>query len=279
MISTGIPTVDIILRGGLHSGVIDLYGESGTGRTAFGASLFRQASLEGRPSLLVCAGYLEKEFLSSAGVPSTQPVMTVNSWLELGRVLPEILVRMGSLLVVLDSATALEGSVDAQLTTAEVTLREQACIRADALKAIRTAAKASDGVVVLVSEGRACIGSAGIRSALGVSCAEYIDTALKFSQIESHVEYGRLAYKRVAISVVRNKHAPPTGEAVVHVFPDGIHKHYEQLKLLIQTKKVESRGSYWVFPKTGIMLGPGYDKAAKQLEEYDTGNRTDRQEG
>lgn len=283
MKSTGIPTVDVLLRGGFGSGIVDLYGEPSAGKSAFGASLLKQASLEGRPALLVYTTALDKEFYLGAGVPRSLDVMSAGTWGDLEKVLPEILVRSENLLVVIDSATALESLATVDMTLSEATDKQnvsaEAAEKLETIAHLRAAALSSDSTVVLISEARSSFVGGRVRSALGKRCYELVSTSLQFSVVEMRTSYGRLDVRKVRIDVKKNAYAPPTGSVEVSVYNDGIRKYYELLKRLIQANKVEQRGSYWVLRKSGIMLGPGYAKAAEQLEAYAKGSSDGGQEG
>lgn len=276
MKSTGVPTIDAILSGGLPDGLVDVYGEAGSGRSAFGACLLKQAAYEGRAALLVSTTPLEKDRLLSLGVPKDTLVATVDSWFSLGNTFGRVLEEVPNFLLVVDTASALEDVLNRDRALQDLDMNLLSEERGECLVRMANAAKKYDGTVVLINEARARLGSRSIRSALSSSARHdgLLSAKLKFQVVETKTAYGALAFKKVRVSVERSRFSPPGREAVVHLFANaGIDKWIEYLKQQVLDGRLTPRGgSYWM-TGSGDFIGPGLARAAEQLrEKYEEGN-------
>ena len=277
MKSTGIDSVDELLSGGLPDGIVDIYGEPSSGKSAFGACLIKQAASEGRPVVLVHTTPLDKDRYLELAVPGDTTLATAPDWKTLGDVFSEVIRNTENLLLVVDSASALEASVNTERSLSKISYADNRAECLEALENLSNACAETNATVVLISEARAVLGRINkIRSALGMDT--HLTARLYFKIAETKSAYGKVAYRKVDITVERNKSAPPGKKTQIHIFSkDGIDKYLELLKYLISTRKIVQKGAYWV-TRSGSLLGPGYEKASEQLKEiYEKSNSEDRQ--
>ena len=266
MKSTGVVSLDEVLSGGLPVGVVDIYGEPSSGKTTFGACLIKQAASEDRPVVLVHTTPLDKDRYLELGVPADTTIATAPDWKTLGDVFSELILSTENLLVIVDSASALESSSNVALPLHRINHFDNKSECLEALRKLDKACTETNGTVVLISENRAVLGRINkLRSALGTDVC--LTARLNFKVAEVKSAYGKVAYRKVNVTVERNRCSPPGKVVQLHVFSEGgIDTYLELLKHLIATKKVTQKGAYWV-TKSGSLLGPGYEKASAQLKE------------
>lgn len=266
MKSTGIDSVDELLSGGLPVGVVDIYGEPSSGKSAFGACLLKQAASEGRPAILIHTTPLDKDRYLELGVPGDTTIATVPDWKTLGSVFSVVIRQTENLLIVVDSASALEASANVSRALNRINYADNKTETQETIDLLGDACDETGGTVVLVSEARAVMGRINkVRSALNTDMG--VTAKLSFKVAETKSAYGKVAYRKIDVLVERNRDAVPGKKTQLHVFSDaGIDRYLELLKYLISTKKVMSKGAYWV-TKAGTLLGPGYERASQQLKE------------
>jgi RecA/RadA recombinase len=271
MNDTGLLPINAILRGGLPTGLVDIFGETGAGKTAFCAGLVKQASAEGRQALWVATTPIEKNALLRMGVPQNVPVVKAVHWSALTEVLVAAFTATPQLLVIIDSATGLETQVSTEDMVGNTDPVENLRELYKALALISEAAQPTGGTLVLISEVRAVMNSRNrVRSALPHACGGLLTARLQFRIVELKSAYGEVHYKKVSVKVLNNLLCPPGGEWVLHNFVrTGFDPWLERLKWGIAQGTIINKGAYWVL-ENGTLVGPGYSKAVAQLkEEYE----------
>ncbi len=268
MPNSGLASIDNQL-GGLPAGIIDLYGDAGTGRSAFGAAALAQACREGRPALLISSVPLDTNRMQVLGVPADLPVVFPETWYEAGRVLEIFLRDTREATVVFDTATGLESASEegAPLTEEPKHLERWLEINST-LRNISFGTISRKSCLILINEARAIMGTrTKLRSAMSSADFTRFAARIQLSVAESVAEYGVLAYKKINYTVERSRALPPGTMTQLHLFSStGFDRHYDMLKWACATGAAVRKGTYWIM-QDGTRLGPGFEVATQQLRE------------
>ena len=266
MFSSGLPTLDALLLGGYTAGIVELYGETGAGVTSLCAAAIKCAARTGRPCLFVHVTPIDKQRLLQLGVPPNIPVLQCTDWETTQTVIVRAMQRMHGVLTVIDGFSAIETQAELATDLMEEAPRSESGNKYRLIRDLAEVARGTNSTVLVTSEARAVLGRRGIRSAMsGVN--DYVTTQLKLTQVEVRLEYEKLHHKKVRVDVTRSKTIPPGGSSHLYLFgKTGFDPYFDMLKYMIRTGAATRKGTYWILD-TGERLGPGYETAAKQLEE------------
>lgn len=266
MYSSGLVTLDALLLGGYPPGITEVFGETGTGGTSLCAAAMKCAARAERPCLFIHVTPVDKQRLLHLGVPRTTPVLHCVDWETTQAAVLGIMRNMRGVLVVLDGFSAMETYAELSTPLTEDAPRNEAGNKYRLIRDLAEVARETGSTVLAVSEARAVLGRRGIRSAMsGVNA--YITLQLKLTQLETRLEYEKLHHKKIQVDVTRSKTIPPGGTSHLYLFGDrGFDPYFDMLKFFVRTGAAVRKGSYWILD-TGERLGPGYETAARQLED------------
>ena len=286
MYSSGVARLDAALRGGVQSGLLEIFGPAASGKTALAASFVREVSLSGEPCGWVqAAGFPEVRWLSKCGAgdclvarPTTGEGVfeTAHSMLA-----------HGAKCVVVDGLSQLEPSSEAQLHLGDSILNNRNRFLFHGCYHLARTAVSQGALVILVNETRAQPGRGEV-SAMRNILRRSNATRLRTKRLVMRTAYGEFGYLQVGFKVIRAGAQPPGAEAAGLVTPNGFDRNLELLIGLQDTGVLERRGSYWTNETYG-QFGPGYTEGAKQVAPmYETlkgvhdesrSNRRDRRAG
>lgn len=266
MFSSGLTTLDAVLFGGYPAGIVELYGETGTGATSLCAAAIRCAARTGRPCIYVYVLPIDKARLVQLGVPKETPVLHCPDWESMRTAVTRIMGDVRGVLVVIDGLSALETAAETAVDLTDEAPMEEAGNKYRMIRDIADVARDTVSTVLVTSEARAMLYRRGIRSALsGVNA--YTTTQIRLTLVATRLEYEKLHHKKIEAEVTRSKTIPPGGKCFLYLFGDrGFDPYHDLLKFMVSTGAATRKGSYWILD-TGERLGPGYELAAKQLEE------------
>ena len=266
---TGIQQLDSTLSGGLPSGISEIFGEDSSGKSTLCFSVMREASLRGLPtSLIQSDGYPDAEYIKGCGVGNC--VTVVPTHLESAFFAAHKLITSGVKVVVIDTLTNLECSLDYEnLLVGERVKYAKSESVIGGLEILRELAKDRKALVIVVNQLRTPIGNLNPKptSALHKIMGKLTSTRIQTFRESERNEYGELYYAKIRFLIKKSVKSPPRAEAWGFLFNErGFDPGFELLRHLLYTGKLESAGSYFRLPD-GSTIGPGYEEAAKQINE------------
>ena len=266
---TGIQQLDTALRGGLPSGVCEVFGEDASGKSTLCFSLMREASLRGLPYALIHSEcYPDKEYISNCGV--AECVSVIPTHLEAAFQAAKLLLRNGVQLIAIDSLTGFECAADIENhNVGERVPFAQSQAVLDGLGELYEEARRNGSLIVVTNQLRTPIGSLNPRptSAFRRVIGKVTNTRIQTFKEQVRNEYGELAYAKIKFQVKKSLKSPPNEVAWGFLFNQrGFDPGFELLKDMLQRGYLKSSGSYFRF-LDGTTVGPGYENAAVQINE------------
>lgn len=275
-----IPTGNLLIDRALGAGgvprgrILEVFGPESSGKTTFTLTVIAQAQKRGGLAAFIDVEHaLDPEYARKLGVKLDDLLVSQPSSGEEALRICETLVRSNALdVVVVDSVAALITKAELEGEIGDSTVGAQARLMSAAMRKL----------TALISKARTCcIFTNQIREKIGVMFGNPETTpggrALKFfasvridvrriGQIKS--SDGTVTGSRTKIKVVKNKVAPPFGEAEFDImYDEGISSVGSLLDLALEQDILQKRGS-WISYK-GNQIGQGRD-AVKEILRNDT---------
>jgi recombination protein RecA len=275
VISSGNLLIDRALgAGGFPRGrIMEVFGPESSGKTTLTLTVIAQAQKRGGLAAFIDVEHaLDPEYAKKLGVKLDDLLVSQPSSGEEALRICETLVRSNALdVIVLDSVAALITKAELEGEIGDSTVGAQARLMSAAMRKL----------TALISKARTCcIFTNQIREKIGVMFGNPEVTpggrALKFfSSVRVDVRRigqiknseGTVTGSRTKIKIVKNKVAPPFGEAEFDImYDEGVSNTGSLLDLALEQEILQKRGS-WISYK-GSQLAQGRD-AAKELIKND----------
>ncbi len=273
-----IPTGNLLIDRALGAGgfprgrIIEIYGPESSGKTTLTLTVIAQAQKAGGLAGFVDVEHaLDPEYARRLGVNLEELLVSQpNSGEEALRIV-ETLVRSNALdVIVLDSVAALVTKQEMDGEIGDATVGAQARLMSAALRKLTAMISKAQTVVIFTNQ---------IREKIGVMFGSPETTpggrALKFySSVRCDIRRigsikgsdGSVLGNRTKIKVVKNKVAPPYGEAEFDImYNEGISAVGSLLDLAVEHDIIQKRGS-WMSYK-GSQLAQGRDAAKIALKD------------
>ena len=272
-----IPTGNLLIDRALGAGgfprgrIVEVYGPESSGKTTLTLTVIAQAQKAGGLAGFVDVEHaLDPEYAKRLGVNLDELLVSQpNSGEEALRIV-ETLVRSNALdVIVLDSVAALVTKQEMDGEIGDATVGAQARLMSAALRKLTSMISKAKTVVIFTNQ---------IREKIGVMFGNPETTpggrALKFySSVRCDIRRigsikgsdGTVIGNRTKVKVVKNKVAPPYGEAEFDImYDEGISAVGSLLDLAVEHDIVQKRGS-WMSYK-GTQLAQGRDAAKEALK-------------
>jgi len=274
-----IPTGNLLIDRALGAGgfprgrIMEVFGPESSGKTTLTLTVIAQAQKRGGLAAFIDVEHaLDPEYAKKLGVKLDDLLVSQPSSGEEALRICETLVRSNALdVIVLDSVAALITKAELEGEIGDSTVGAQARLMSAAMRKL----------TALISKARTCcIFTNQIREKIGVMFGNPETTpggrALKFfasvrvdvrrvGQIKN--SDGTVTGSRTKIKVVKNKVAPPFGEAEFDImYDEGVSSVGSLLDLALEQEILQKRGS-WISYK-GSQLAQGRD-AAKEILKND----------
>jgi recombination protein RecA len=275
VISSGNLLIDRALgAGGFPRGrIMEVFGPESSGKTTLTLTVIAQAQKRGGLAAFIDVEHaLDPEYAKKLGVKLDDLLVSQPSSGEEALRICETLVRSNALdVIVLDSVAALITKAELEGEIGDSTVGAQARLMSAAMRKL----------TALISKARTCcIFTNQIREKIGVMFGNPETTpggrALKFfSSVRVDVRRigqiknseGTVTGSRTKIKIVKNKVAPPFGEAEFDImYDEGVSNTGSLLDLALEQEILQKRGS-WISYK-GSQLAQGRD-SAKELIKND----------
>lgn len=262
---TGLLEFDLLTCGGLPAGVVELSGPDSSGKTTIALSCMREAGLSSLPCALIHmqGSAPDIEFVKTAGNPDALVVRPTSG--ESALHAAHTCLQRGVKVVVIDSIANVRPAREDKLPMGEM---DPGAIRMihHGLHHLQREAWRQDSLVLMTNEIRANLKGRRNQtvSAYEPVLSSVTDMRIQLTRQEAHLAFGELAEVRVRLHVTHSTTQPPGFQADGRLFGRvGVDRNRELLEMLIRNDIFVRTGAYW--KGLGDMLGPGYDKASRQV--------------
>lgn len=272
-----IPTGNLLIDRALGAGgfprgrIVEVYGPESSGKTTLTLTVVAQAQKQGGLAAFVDVEHaLDPQYARRLGVDLDNLLLSQPSSGEEALRIVETLVRSNALdVIVLDSVAALVTKQELDGDIGDATVGAQARLMSAALRKLTAIISKARTVVIFTNQIREKIGVM-----FGNPETQPGGRALKFySSVRCDIRRtgsiknsdGSVAGNRTKLKVVKNKVAPPYGEAEFDImFNEGISAVGSLLDLAIEHDILQKRGS-WISYK-GTQVAQGRDAAKEALK-------------
>jgi recombination protein RecA len=275
VISTGSLGVDLALGcGGLPRGrVVEIYGPEASGKTTLTLSAIAQCQAKGGIAAFIDAEHaLDPLYARKIGIDLEALLVSQPDSGEQALEIADALVRSNSVdLIVIDSVAALvpRAEIEGEMGDSHVGL--QARLMSQALRKLTGVVAKSKTTVIFINQIRMKIGvmfGSPETTTGGHALKFYSSVRLDIRRIGQVKDGDRVVASRARVKVVKNKVAPPFGEAEIEIrFGGGVNRSAEVLELGSRDGVgiIDKNGAYYLY--RGERLGQGRDRAATALDE------------
>ncbi|MDF1861574.1 MAG: recombinase RecA [Verrucomicrobiales bacterium] len=275
-----IPTGNLIIDRALGAGgfprgrIVEVYGPESSGKTTLTLTAIAQAQKAGGLAAFVDVEHaLDPQYARRLGVDLDNLLLSQPSSGEEALRIVETLVRSNALdVIVLDSVAALVTKQELDGEIGDATVGAQARLMSAALRKLTSIISKARTVVIFTNQIREKVGVM-----FGNPETQPGGRALKFySSVRCDIRRigsikgsdGTVSGNRTRLKIVKNKVAPPYGEAEFDImFNEGISAVGSLLDLAIEHEILQKRGS-WISYK-GSQLAQGRDAAKEALKADD----------
>jgi recombination protein RecA len=227
IISTGSLPLDIALRvGGVPRGrIIEIYGPEASGKTTFAYGVIAEAQRKGELAAFVDVEQaVDPAYAAALGVDfNAMPLIQPDSAEEALDTV-ELLAASGAVsVIVVDSVAALVTQAEIDGDMGDMQVGSQARLMNKALRKLTPIAKRNDVIIIFVNQLRAKVNTMGYGPAEvtsgGNALKYYASVRLDIRRIKTEKNSkGEAQYNVVRVKVIKNKVAPPYGEAILNVY-------------------------------------------------------------
>lgn len=276
VIPTGNLLIDRALGvGGFPKGrIVEVYGPESSGKTTLTLTVAAQAQKAGGLAAFVDVEHaLDPQYARRLGVDLDNLLLSQPSSGEEALRIVETLVRSNALdVIILDSVAALVTKQELDGEIGDTTVGAQARLMSAAMRKLTAIISKANTVVIFTNQIREKIGVM-----FGSPETQPGGRALKFySSVRCDIRRtgsiknsdGSVSGNRTRIKVVKNKVAPPYGEAEFDImFNEGISAVGSLLDLAIEHEIVQKRGSWMSYKGTQVAQGRDAAKEVLKADE------------
>lgn len=273
-IPTGSLSLDIALGvGGVPRGrIIEIYGPESSGKTTVALHVIAEVQKRGGIAGFIDAEHaLDPVYAGNIGVDIDNLYISQPDNGEQALEITETMVRSGAIdIIVVDSVAALvpRAEIDGEMGDSHVGL--QARLMSQALRKLTPVVSKSRCVVIFINQLREKVGvmfGNPETTTGGRALKFYSSIRLDVRRIETLKQSGEFIGNRTRVKVVKNKVAPPFGEAEFDVmFGKGISREGDILDLAVKKNIVDKSGAWFAY--NGDKIGQGRENAKQYLASH-----------
>jgi len=273
-ISTGLASLDRALGiGGLPKGrIIELFGPESSGKSTLALHVVAAVQAVGGVCAYIDAEHaLDPTYATKIGVKVDDLVFSQPDSAEQGLEIADLLARSGGVdVIVVDSVAALvpQAEVDGSMGDTHVGL--QARLMSQALRKLTSTLAKTDTMAIFVNQLREKIGvmfGSPETTPGGRALKFYASVRLDVRRVETLKEDGKPVGAKVKVKVVKNKVAPPFGEAELEMrYGCGFDRNLSLLEAAAAEGVISRSGAWYAFGDQQI--GQGRSGVAKTLGEH-----------
>jgi recombination protein RecA len=274
VIPTGSLGLDLALGcGGLPRGrVVEVYGPESSGKTTLTLSAIAQCQARGGVAAFVDAEHaLDPGYARKIGVELSTLLVSQPDSGEQALEIVDALVRSNAVdVIVVDSVAALVPRAEIEGEMGDSHMGAQARLMSQALRKLTGVVSKSKCTVIFINQIRMKIGVVfgNPETTTGGNALKfYASVRLEIRRAGQVKEGDTVVASKAKVKVVKNKMAPPFGEAEIEIrYATGIHRSAEVIDLASKEGVgiVERSGSWYLYG--GERLGQGREKAIETLE-------------
>jgi len=273
-ISTGSLGLDLALGiGGLPRGrVIEIYGPESSGKTTIAMHCIAEAQKKGGIAVFIDAEHaFDRKYAEKIGIKTDELLVTQPDHGEQALEIAEQLIRSSAVdIVVIDSVAALVPKAEIDGEMGENKMGLQARLMSQALRKLTGIISKTNCCCIFINQLREKIGivfgnpeTTTGGNALKFYASVRLDIR-KVSTIKQSADV--LVGNRVRVKVIKNKVAPPFGQAEFDImYGEGISKAGEIIDLASDKDIVKKSGSWYSY--NGTKLGQGRDAVRNLIQD------------
>ncbi len=273
-ISTGAISLDVAIGiGGVPRGrIIELFGPESSGKTTLAQHIVAETQKAGGNAAFIDAEHaLDPEYARKIGVDVDNMLISQPDSGEQALDICETLVRSGALdVIVIDSVAALVPRAEIEGEMGDSHMGLQARLMSQALRKLTAISSRANTTVIFINQLREKIGvmfGNPETTPGGRALKFYSSLRLDIRRTESIKQGEEVIGSRVKVKVVKNKVAPPFGNATFDImFGEGISREGDMLDLGVAQEIVDKSGTWFSFGEQRI--GQGREAAKAFLKQH-----------
>lgn len=269
---TGSLSLDIALGvGGIPRGrIIEIYGPESSGKTTVTLHMIAEVQKQGGIAAFIDAEHaLDPTYAKKVGVDINELYISQPDNGEQALEIAEMMVRSGAIdLVVVDSVAALvpRAEIEGEMGDSHVGL--QARLMSQALRKLTGVTSKSKATVIFINQLREKVGvmfGSPETTTGGKALKFYASVRLDVRKIETLKQSNEFIGSRTRVKVVKNKVAPPFGQAEFDImYGEGISKAGDVLDLATSLNIINKGGAWYSY---GELRWQGRENAKQYLKD------------
>lgn len=274
VIPTGALSLDLALGiGGVPRGrIVEIFGPESSGKTTLMLHVIANAQKAGGLAAFIDAEHaLDPAYAKKIGINLDDLLVSQPDSGEEALTIAETLVRSNALdVLVVDSVAALVPRSELEGEMGQATVGAQARLMSQAMRKLTALVHKSNVCCIFTNQIREKIGvmfGNPETTPGGRALKFYASVRLDIRRVQLIKEGDRVIGNHTRVKVVKNKCAPPFGEAEFDImFAEGISREGSILDVATERGVVEKKGAWLQFD--GAMIGQGREAARQFLKEH-----------